>query len=439
MVDGPKRETTPGGPAWDSTTGLLSAASVVLILAVNQLVIKDEVIDNGGREQWWHLAPALLFGAPYVVMAWQALRVGSYATYQFARSQAVMALIAGIPLSLLAFLNGALSMGDRDPVNAMFAVWTFTALQVALLVVTRRATRALASTVPAEGVSGLTGIAPVIWACVAFLAAIAVSSHGDKVTGSAREDSSHARNVVMQTAACLIDWRQQHGQYPEQLATILSEGCAPRDISSGKYAGHTISYRRDDAIGFALLAVPDAQMARDKVSQLADGSGRVYSVHEGLGYDERPYLSTNYDDTEQAALLSLVRCLVQHAEVPDGEFPERLDEVAACAAAIKVDGLADSLESRHYRLRYLPKVDSGGHHAGFELEVRPKQYGDGAIRSYWADDSQIIRGTGENRAATADDPEVFGCELSWGSIGSCDRDFLQRGSPLPAVLGRVRK
>ena len=192
MADGSKSEMTHAGPASGLATGLLSAASGALLVAAYLLVIKNSVIDNGGRLQWWHLAPVLLFGAPYAVMALLAFR-GSYASYQFAQSQALLGLIAGIPLSLLALLGGALSMGDRDPVNAMFAIWTFTALQVALLLVTRRAKRALASTVPAEGGSVVAGFAPFAWACVAFLGTSAASSIGAEVTRGVRRTPATPR------------------------------------------------------------------------------------------------------------------------------------------------------------------------------------------------------------------------------------------------------
>jgi hypothetical protein len=43
---------------------------------------------------------------------------------------------------------------------------------------------------------------------------------------------------------------------------------------------------------------------------------------------------------------------------------------------------------------------------GYRIVCQPEEYGRGSFRSYYADQSGVIRGTGRNRAATASDPEI---------------------------------
>jgi hypothetical protein len=57
----------------------------------------------------------------------------------------------------------------------------------------------------------------------------------------------------------------------------------------------------------------------------------------------------------------------------------------------------------------------------FRLTLRPETYGVGLVRSYYTDESLIIRGTGEDRPATASDPPALDCEWSEGE--SCALDM----------------
>ena len=64
------------------------------------------------------------------------------------------------------------------------------------------------------------------------------------------------------------------------------------------------------------------------------------------------------------------------------------------------------------RIEYIAKI-SQAKVTGFVLEARPQIYGKNGVRSYYIDETAIVRGTSEDRAAGPADPVVPSCEYDF--------------------------
>jgi len=85
-------------------------------------------------------------------------------------------------------------------------------------------------------------------------------------------------------------------------------------------------------------------------------------------------------------------------------FGSRPDLVLQAAAN------SNRVEDHGYILDYEPARDSSGKVVHFGVSLRPKNFGQDGVRSYFMDDSGVIHATPEDRPATAADPEAMTCE-----------------------------
>lgn len=89
---------------------------------------------------------------------------------------------------------------------------------------------------------------------------------------------------------------------------------------------------------------------------------------------------------------------------PDKSNADLVDDVLAGRAK---GGTDTSFERRGYRFTYRPgPPDTKGNISGYIFTARPMQYGKTGKLSIYCDETAIIRGTSENRAATAKDPPL---------------------------------
>ena len=109
---------------------------------------------------------------------------------------------------------------------------------------------------------------------------------------------------------------------------------------------------------------------------------------------------------EQAALEALRdarAALADYAEARGGSYPASLEAVAD-----RVRPAAQKAQAENYQLEYFPgPPDPSGDAAGqirtYSLLARPGRFG---YRSFFVDETGVIRATSENRPATAKDPPI---------------------------------
>ena len=105
-----------------------------------------------------------------------------------------------------------------------------------------------------------------------------------------------------------------------------------------------------------------------------------------------------------AALREVRSALGAYAEAQGGSYPASLE-----ALAERVRGPAQRAQSEGYTLEYAPgspATASAGDADGvrsYALAARPTKYG---YRSFYIDETGVLRATRQNRAATAHDPPV---------------------------------
>lgn len=100
-----------------------------------------------------------------------------------------------------------------------------------------------------------------------------------------------------------------------------------------------------------------------------------------------------------ASLQEIVHQLNAYAEAQNGRFPPALEALGESARRA-----AQSAQSEGYLLEYLP--EETGERPGishFTLLARPRNYG---YRSFFTDESGLVRSTLESRDATAKDPAI---------------------------------
>jgi hypothetical protein len=100
-----------------------------------------------------------------------------------------------------------------------------------------------------------------------------------------------------------------------------------------------------------------------------------------------------------ASLQEVVHALNAYADAQGGRYPQALE-----ALGESVRRAAQQAQSEGYQLEYVP--EESGERPGishFALLARPRNYG---YRSFYSDESGVLRATQENREATAKDPPI---------------------------------
>jgi hypothetical protein len=100
-----------------------------------------------------------------------------------------------------------------------------------------------------------------------------------------------------------------------------------------------------------------------------------------------------------ASLREIHRALSAYAEAQGGRYPQTLEALGA-----QVRRAAQQAQSEGYEVEYVPgeTVERGGV-SHFALLARPRNYG---YRSFYADESGVLRATPEHREATSKDPPI---------------------------------
>jgi hypothetical protein len=94
-----------------------------------------------------------------------------------------------------------------------------------------------------------------------------------------------------------------------------------------------------------------------------------------------------------------LRTVLHSYAATEGGYPASLESLGESARTA-----AQWAQSGGYELQYAPaQTDSEGQVKNYILLARPSNYG---FRNFFSDESGVIRGTRENRPATAQDPPV---------------------------------
>lgn len=103
------------------------------------------------------------------------------------------------------------------------------------------------------------------------------------------------------------------------------------------------------------------------------------------------------EDSAVQALREVRAALSDYASAEDGAFPSQFEALGDRGRAA-----AQLSQSVNYQLQYTPgQVEADGRIRTYTLQDRAGNYG---FRSFFTDESGVLRATRENRAATAQDP-----------------------------------
>jgi hypothetical protein len=212
---------------------------------------------------------------------------------------------------------------------------------------------------------------------------------------------------------CLALYAEKHqGQYPRGLNELGPHGsqCLDAWLAKG-YAGNMrITYHpqgKATAGNYSLL-MANGSWFKKSFSFFTDKSGMIHESFTSHSASAEDRVIENASST----LRAIANCLIQRgAPYPRDvqHFPE--DSKLRCSRKSIESGVL------HYgihdaEMKYAPKLD----HAlikGFTLMARPMSYGKDGVRSYFVDETGIVRGTTENRPAGPDDSPVPGCEYDF--------------------------
>jgi hypothetical protein len=111
-------------------------------------------------------------------------------------------------------------------------------------------------------------------------------------------------------------------------------------------------------------------------------------------------------DSEFPATLAAILNVKENPKDPDclKAYGPTHDPILEAAAN------SNRVEDHGFILDYEPEHDASGKISHFYVTLRPKRYIEDGIRSYYMDDSGVIRATPEDRTATATDSEALPCE-----------------------------
>jgi len=122
------------------------------------------------------------------------------------------------------------------------------------------------------------------------------------------------------------------------------------------------------------------------------------------------------------SLRTINTAIVTYATTYDGGYPPALqtlgpplsvEQSESCQSARLIDSLLASGRKSGYTIEYSPGPTVAKHKPGcppgvktYALIARPSQYSSPTERSFFTDESGIIRATSENRAAGPNDPPI---------------------------------
>ena len=159
------------------------------------------------------------------------------------------------------------------------------------------------------------------------------------------------------------------------------------------------------------------QLTGDTMASLSQRVGEISRQAFQEVEKEFPELRILY--SEPSALGSVrtivTSCVIYVSTYPERGFPARLVDMAPPAAGTEagpdaadlLDGALASGTKNGYRFKYVASdTDGDGTLDAFQVSARPVEYGKTGNRSFFTDESGVIRSTKEDRPANASNPPV---------------------------------
>jgi type II secretory pathway pseudopilin PulG len=133
----------------------------------------------------------------------------------------------------------------------------------------------------------------------------------------------------------------------------------------------------------------------------------VVAVIGGLGFiSVRNLLKDRRDQNERTAIQTvraLNTALYLHRQKHPDEYPKSLNEMADVEALMKCGERACLKSGYAFEYELLPASNMGPRYV---IQVRPNKFENTGVQSFYSDESGVIRGTPDNRAASAGDVPV---------------------------------
>ena len=123
--------------------------------------------------------------------------------------------------------------------------------------------------------------------------------------------------------------------------------------------------------------------------------GSVWAFLLYIVPDRRAASQSQAETQAAASMREIARLLSAYAGASGGQYPASLEALGA-----KEHSPAQEAKREGYNLSYSAGATQG-RIAHFTLVAQPERYG---FRSFYLDESGVLRATRENRAATSDDP-----------------------------------
>jgi len=314
----------------------------------------------------------------------------------FASGLVLGGVLIEIPFTLFFSVFGGIFPDPRSLMLMRVTSMVFVILAVVSVVTHRKEDRKTGSF--------LGGVATSIF--YVLIAAFALSS----ATGHSTEIQPDPTPALGSIHACLALYAQKHGgQYPSELKELGPNGsqCLEGGLAAGHAGNMKITYRpqRENKTGnYSLFMENTSWFGKKSRSFYADESGVIhesFTTHPASP-DDRVIQNAS------SILRSIANCLIQSgAPYPRDMQHFRDDPNSICSRKFMETGL--QYHTHGAEVHYSVKAD---HEVaqGFTLTARPGSYGKDGVRSYFVDETGIVRGTSDDRAAGPDDPPVPTCE-----------------------------
>lgn len=269
------------------------------------------------------------------------------------------------------------------------------------------------------------------------LATVAFANYEQSKFRELNAHAQHAPKLIYGVEKCLVAYslKPGKGSYPAELSQLQSAlaGCADRNLTEGKYVeGYKLTYALDPASGgkrFSLLALPSVTVGKYMTSFFSDETGLLHKQTEGtIAGPGDPLVSTtelvlatlncarNYSvglERQRAKGQRLDRDFNANELNYPASFNDLADlcfgNSAFSSVQARVSSETNSLSDATYTVTYRPPPAGG---KDFVILARPLLYGETGIRSYFVDNSGVLKTTLEDREATREDPSLQFHEVS---------------------------
>ena len=235
-------------------------------------------------------------------------------------------------------------------------------------------------------------------------------------------------SAVYRVVACAESYADNHGgEYPESLQ-IMSQ--IPNCLYPFDETGHSdqgqirftpVRSGSGRVIGYSILFGPRTFFGKLKTAEYVDQTGIVHKPKD------HPF-ATQSDPVRENDSTSLAvwsQCLLKYGQTHPGiPYPSTLADMLKpgwpCHRPVGFEK-DDLIVRNDYTIQYKsPSQATPSNTASFSVQARPNSYRETGVRSYYVDESGIIRATVKNRPANKNDAPIPSCEWNVGT--SCQTE-----------------